>query len=233
MLEAAKANRIAKGNNMFNPEVTVKHVKIGNSPDASGNISQIPTKQGNGNTRITRHFHHMTPNNHAAAATVGLLPRPGGVGYYPALDKAIAAENRANTAKTKNASSSNGILGGIFAPGDMYLKGPRDKRLVRNHKRVILNEMNDIAKVRRGNVLTQSNKEDRDARWEDSRETRWLAERQAIDAHLLGLEIEGKQQKQQELEKQEREKQQKLGTAKGGYSRKHKTQKRNRKTRRR
>ena len=101
-IAAVTAARKEAGQNMFNPEVQLKRVKIGNFPKAPGEISQIPISN---KTKRMREINKLTNANTREVEKYGLVAQ-GRHGVLP-LDPVFRAENRANTWSTKSSSTPN------------------------------------------------------------------------------------------------------------------------------
>ena len=115
-LAAARAARKEAGQNMFNPEVQLKSVKIGNLPKAPGEISYIPISN---KTKRMGEINRLTNANRREVEKYGLVAQ-GRTGVLP-LDPKFRAENRANTWSTKSSSRPNSW----FESGKGHILNPR------------------------------------------------------------------------------------------------------------
>ena len=112
-IAAARAAR----QNMFNPEVQLKIVKVGNLVEAPGNIYQIPISN---KTKNMQEINSLSPENMKEIEKYGLLPQDKGV-ILPS-DPVFRAENLANTQSTKSSSTPNKW----FESGKGYIINPRE-----------------------------------------------------------------------------------------------------------
>jgi hypothetical protein len=111
-LAAAIAARKEAGQNMFNPEVQLKRVKISNLVEAPGEISYIPISN---KTKKMNKINRLSQQNKRQVERYGLLPQNKGV-ILPS-DPVFRAENLANTQSTKSSSTPNRW----FETGNSYL----------------------------------------------------------------------------------------------------------------
>ena len=111
-IAAARAARKEAGQNMFNPEVELKIVKVGNLVEAPGEISYIPISN---KTKKMDKINRLSYQNRKQVERYGLLPQNKGV-ILPS-DPVFRAENLANTQTTKSSSTSNKW----FETGNSYL----------------------------------------------------------------------------------------------------------------
>lgn len=111
-IAAARAARKEAGQNMFNPEVELKIVKIGNLVKAPGKIYHIPISN---KTKNMQEINSLSPENKKEVRKYGLLPQDKGV-ILPS-DPVFGAENQSNTQSTKSSSTPNRW----FETGNSYL----------------------------------------------------------------------------------------------------------------
>ena len=111
-IAAARAARKEAGQNMFNPEVQLKRVKISNLVEAPGEISYIPISN---KTKKMNKINRLSQQNKRQVERYGLLPQDKGV-ILPS-DPVFRAENLANTQSTKSSSTPNRW----FETGNSYL----------------------------------------------------------------------------------------------------------------
>jgi hypothetical protein len=101
----------------FSNDVTLKVVGVANRPGASGNISTVPIRNLNGSSKKNKYSKSINPENRNAMINAGLTK-------YPSSNPNIEDENKANTRKTKNASSPNKWL----EYGTSYMRQNRNHR---------------------------------------------------------------------------------------------------------
>lgn len=131
-IAAVTAARKEAGQNMFNPEVQLKRVKVGNLVEAPGKISYIPISN---KTKRMREINKLTNANRREVEKYGLVAQ-GRDGVLPS-DPKFRAENLANTWYTKSRSTPNSW----FESGKGHILNPRSSW---QNRRSVLSETRSL-----------------------------------------------------------------------------------------